>query len=439
MKATFSAFRNFNYRLWAAGSLVSNIGTWFQRIAQDWLVLTEMTSHDAAAVGIVMALQTGPTLLLLPLTGYAADHFDRRRLLIVAQAAMGVLALALGLLVISGVAKLWHVYVFAFLFGCVSAFEMPARQTFGRELVGEEGLAKVVSMNAMIFNLARMIGPAIAGLLIAVLGTGWGFIANAASFGASLLALIFMRVHALHRTGRAGARRGGFADGLRYVLKRPDLRAVILMTFLVGTFGLNFPIFISTMSVSIFHGDADQYGFFMAIMAIGSIAGALLAGSWDRPELVHLLATAMIFACGFAMAAMAPTIWTFGFALVVLGAASVGFTTTTSSFAQLATEPTMRGRVMAIRLAVGLGGTPIGAPIVGWIANDFGPRWAGAVGAAAGVVAAFVAIHFLLKHRGLTVRIDGRWVRISLSTKGSAQSQPKNTNADTSFAEDDGV
>lgn len=422
MKATFSALRSFNYRLWAAGSLVSNIGTWFQRIAQDWLVLTELTSHNAAAVGIVMALQTGPTLLLLPFTGYAADHFDRRKLLILAQAAMGVLALGLGLLVILNVAKLWHVYVFAFIFGCVSAFEMPARQTFGRELVGEEGLARVVSMNAMIFNLARMIGPAIAGLLIAALGTGWGFIANATSFGASLLALILMRVHALHQISRAVAKRSGFADGFRYVLNRPDLRAVILMTFLVGTFGLNFPIFISAMSVSIFHGDADQYGFFMAIMAIGSIAGALLAGSWDRPDLVHLLATAIIFACGFAMAAMAPTYWLFGFALVVLGAAAVGFTTTTSSFAQLATEPAMRGRVMAIRLAVGLGGTPIGAPIVGWIANDFGPRWAGAVGAIAGLAAAIVAIHFLLKHRGLAVRIEGRRLRFSCDDRGATQS-----------------
>lgn len=431
MKATFGAFGSFNYRLWAAGSLISNIGTWFQRIAQDWLVLTEMTSHNAAAVGIVMALQTGPTLLLLPLTGYAADHFDRRKLLIIAQAAMGALALGLGLLVILGVAKLWHVYVFAVLFGSVSAFEMPARQTFGRELVGEEGLAKAVSMNATIFNLARMIGPAIAGLLIAALGTGWGFIANAASFGASLLALIFLRVHALHKTDRAAARRGGFADGFRYVLKRPDLRAVILMTFLVGTFGLNFPLFISTMSVGIFHGDADQFGLFMSIMAIGSIAGALLAGSWDRPELVHLLATAMIFACGFALAAIAPSYWLFGLALVVLGAASVGFTTTTSSFAQLATEPAMRGRVMAIRLAVGLGGTPIGAPIVGWIANAFGPRWAGAVGAAAGLAAAAVGIHFLVKHRGLSVRIEGRRLRFTLGGTDLARSEPAAFTADS--------
>ena len=221
---TFRSLRTHNYRVWAAGAFVSNVGTWMQRTAQDWIVLTELTHHNATAVGVVMSLQFGPQVLLLPLTGYAADHFDRRKLLFATQALMGLLALGLGLLTVTHVVALWHVYVFAFVLGCVTAFDAPARQTFVSELVTEPLLSNAVALNSTSFNAARMIGPAIAGVLIAGVGTGWVFLINAASFVAVLCALSFMRVHELHVHDRAGRAHGGLAAGFRYVSHRCDDR-----------------------------------------------------------------------------------------------------------------------------------------------------------------------------------------------------------------------
>ncbi|HEX3984811.1 MAG TPA: MFS transporter, partial [Acidisoma sp.] len=379
MTSIFRSLRGYNYRLWAGGAIVSNVGTWMQRTAQDWLVLTQLTHHDATPVGVVMALQFGPQLLLLPLTGLAADRFDRRKLLIVTQASMGLLALGLGILTVTGLVQLWQVYAFAFMLGCVAAFDAPARQTFVSELVGEDDLTNAVALNSTSFNAARMIGPAIAGLLIAGVGTGIVFLINAASFAAVITSLYLLRVSQLHRRDRAGKARVGLADGFRYVAKRPDLKTVLLMLFLIGTFGINFPIFISTMSVSVFHGGADQYGLLTSMMAIGSVTGALLAARRARPELPLLCAGAAMFGLGLTMAAFMPQAWLFGLALVLVGISAQTFTTSTISLAQLTTEHDMRGRVMAIVMAIALGGTPLGAPIVGWVADNFGPRLALAV------------------------------------------------------------
>src|ERR1700759_2661188 len=191
MRRVFRSLRNFNYRVWAAGALLSNIGTWMQRAAQDWLVLTQLTQHSASAVGIVMALQFGPQLLMLPWSGYAADHFNQRKLLMATQATMGGLALILGLLTVTGVVALWHVYVFAFLFGCAAAFDAPVRQTFVAELVGDADMANAIALNSTSFNAARMVGPAIAGLAIASIGTGWAFVANGVSFFAVVVSMLF--------------------------------------------------------------------------------------------------------------------------------------------------------------------------------------------------------------------------------------------------------
>ncbi len=422
--------------------MVSNVGTWMQRTAQDWVVLTQLTHHNATTVGVVMALQFGPQVLLLPLTGFAADHLDRRKLLIATQAAMAALALVLGIVTVTGLVQLWQVYVFAFLLGCVSAFDAPARQTFVSELVVEADLSNAVALNSTSFNAARMIGPAIAGVLIAAVGTGWVFLINAASFVAVIGSLGLLRVHELHRTNRAVRTRGSLADGFRYVCKRPDLKAVFLMLFLIGTFGLNFPIFISTMSVAAFHAGARQYGLLTSIMAIGSVAGALLAARREKPHIALLFAGAGIFGFGFVLAAVMPNYWLFGLALVLIGVSAQTFTTTVNSNVQLSTEPFMRGRVMAILLAIALGGTPIGAPIVGWVANTFGPRWALAVGAASGFAAALVGIFYLTKYHHLRVRIDAglrlttflelahnsraRTLRVSARSPGSTASPRRN-------------
>ncbi|GAA4504450.1 hypothetical protein GCM10023095_32450 [Pseudaeromonas paramecii] len=277
MGAVFRSLRTRNYRIWAAGALVSNIGTWMQRAAQDWLVLTQLTEQNAAAVGMVMALQFGPQLLLLPWTGLVADRLPLRKVLLWTQTISGLLALGLGILTLGGWVQLWQVYLFAALLGCSAAFDAPARQIFVAELVSEAELPNAVSLNATSFNLARLVGPAVAGLVIATLGTGWAFVVNGLSFVAVLAALLCLRTADLHLQPRAGRRPGALLEGLRLVWQRPDLRAMAIMLFLLGTFGLNFPIFISTMAVQAFHADAKGYGLLSSIMAVGTVSGALLA------------------------------------------------------------------------------------------------------------------------------------------------------------------
>jgi MFS family permease len=385
--------------MWSGGALVSNVGTWMQRTAQDWIVLTQLTHHNATALGVVTALQFGPRVPLLPLTGYAADHLDRRKLVIATQAGMGALALGLGLLTVTGVVRLWHVYVFAFLLGCVTSFDSPARQTFVAELVGEDDLSNAVALNSTSFNAARMIGPAIAGVLIAAVGSGWVFLINAASFAAVIASLCLLRVGELHRSAaRAAPARGRLTEGFRYVWKRADLKIILLMLFLIGTFGLNFAIYISTMCVTVFHAGAAGYGLLTSLMAVGAVAGALLAARREKPSSAVLVAAAALFGAGFALAAVMPDYWLFGLALVVVGVAAQTFTTTANSTVQLSTDPAMRGRVMAILLAIALGGTPLGAPIVGWVADMFGPRWALGVGAASGIAAAIIGTYCLTKN-----------------------------------------
>lgn len=368
-----------------------------QRTAQDWLVLTQLTHQNATAVGVVMALQFGPQLLLLPWTGFAADYFDRRKLLMFTQAASGVLALGLGLLTITGTIQLWHVYVFALLLGCVSAFDAPARQTFVSDLVAEVDLSNAVALNSTSFNIARMIGPAIAGVLIAEVGSGWIFLINALSFVAVVVSLSVLRVSELYLRRRALRTSNNLAEGLHYVNQRHDLKTILLMLFLIGTFGLNFPIFISTMAVRVFHVGARHYGLLTSVMALGSVAGALLSARQINPRISFLLVGATVFGVGFVLAAITSSYVFFALTLILLGMSAQVFTTTANGLVQLSTEPVMRGRVMAIFLAVVLGTTPIGAPLVGWVVDIFGPRWALAIGAASGFGALIVGIVYCIK------------------------------------------
>lgn len=411
----FRSLGNYNYRLWAGGAIVSNVGTWMQRTAQDWLVLTQLTHNNATAMGIVMALQFGPQILLLPITGFTVDRLDTRKILIATQSAMGALALGLGLLTITGLVQIWHVYVFAFLLGCVGAFDSPARQVFVSELVGQEHLSNAVGLNSTSFNAARMLGPAVAGILIAAVGTGWVFLINAVSFLAVLTSLCLLRVHELHRTDRPGPSRSGLLEGFGYVWRRPEHMVVLLMLFLIGTFGVNFPIFISTMSVTVFHKGAGEYGLLTSIMAVGSVSGAFLAARRSKSRIGVLIVGATLFGTGLGLGALMPNYWFFGLALALVGVAAQTFTTSSTSLLQLSTEPAMRGRVMAIMLAIALGGTPIGAPIVGWVADRFGPRWALCVGAAAGFSAALVGLIYLVRYRGLSARLQGGRIRFALA------------------------
>jgi MFS family permease len=410
----FRSLSGFNYRVWAAGALVSNVGTWMQRTAQDWIVLTQLTNHDAAAVGFVMALQFGPQLLLLPLSGLVADRFDQRKVLMTTQAAMGLLGLGLGILTVANVVQLWHVYVFALLLGCAAAFDAPARQTFVSQLVGREKLTNAVALNAASFSVARMIGPAVAGLLTAAVGAGWVFLINAGSFGAVLVSLAFLRVDELKPSPRVARKKGNLAEGFRYVRSRPDIMVTLVMVFLIGTFGLNFPIFISTMSTVVFDKGAAEFGILSSVMAVGSVVGALLSARREKPRLRFLFAASAVFAIGCTFAAVAPDYWLFGAALAVTGLASQTLMTTANGAVQLSTPPAVRGRVMAIYMAIFMGGTPIGAPFVGWVANEFGPRWALGVGAAAGFAATLVGLYWLVRHKNFRLHFVDRRVTMSI-------------------------
>jgi MFS family permease len=398
--SAFRSLRNYNFRVWASGAIVSNVGTWMQRIGQDWLVLTQLTNHNATAVGIVMSLQFGPQMLLLPVTGHVADHFDRRKVLFATQAAMGLLAAGLGALTLSGAVRLWHVYGFALALGCVAAFDAPSRQAFVSDLVPESDLSNAVGLNSTSFNAARMIGPAVAGVLIARFGSGWVFVINAVSFAAVIASLTLIRVHELQRAPGRGGAKGRLADGFRYVAKRPDLKVVLTMLFLVGTFGLNFPIYISTMSVSVFHAGAGEYGLLTSTMAIGSVLGALMSAMRARPTIRLILVSGLVFGGGCALAAVMPDYRLFGLVLVLIGVSAQTFTVSSNSLVQISTEPAMRGRVLAILMAIFAGGTPIGAPIVGRVADSLGPRWALGVGALAGVAAATIGLLHLRSPRG---------------------------------------
>ena len=431
LKATFRSLAGYNYRLWAAGTLVSNVGTWMQRTSQDWIVFTELTRHDATAVGLVMALQFGPSLLLLPFTGFAADHFDRRRLLILSQALQAVLALTLGFLTITGRVELWHVYALAFLLGCVTAFDAPARQTFVAELVSDKNLSNAVALNSTSFQFARMAGPAIAGLLIAVVGTGGVFLINAATFGAVLAALGAMRTQDLHRNERAARKPGSFVEGFRYVRGRPDLVVVLTMLFLIAAFCLNFAVFVSTMAVTVFGTGAGGFGLLTSMLAVGAVAGALFSAQREKPRAILLLATAFLLAIGFGVAAVMPTYLGFGLAIMAVGFCVQTFMTTANSIVQLWTEPKMRGRVMAIYMSILNGCTLFGAPFVGWVANHHGARWSLMVGAAAGLLAAIVGIRYLVKHRALRVERAGWRVRFRLAEPAVERGKVREVGTDT--------
>jgi MFS family permease len=419
--ATFRSLAVFNYRVWAAGAVVSNVGTWMQRTAQDWLVLTELTHNNAVAVGTVMALQFGPPIVLLPATGWVADRFDRRKVLMTTQATMGVLGLLLGLLTVTGAVQLWHVYIFALLLGCTAAFDAPARQVFVSALVDRKNLSNAVALNSTSFNIARMIGPAVAGVLIAVIGTGWVFLINAGSFAAVLASLMLLRKSELHHTDRSSGSPGGLIDGFRYVKNRPDLLVIFTIIFIIGTFGLNFPIFISTMATVVFHQGAGEYGLLSSIMAVGSVIGALMAARRERPKVAFLFAGAAIFGVGCTLAAVLPGYWLFAAALVIIGVSAQTLTTSANAVVQLSTDPHVRGRVMAIYMAIFMGGTPIGAPIVGWVADTFGPQWGLAVGAGAGFASAAVGMVYLVKFRGMRMRYSSGRLRLAFGDRREAQ------------------
>ncbi|WP_173922878.1 MFS transporter [Agromyces sp. Marseille-P2726] len=398
----FRSLATRNYRIWFIGALVSNVGTWMQATAQNWVVLTELTANDALAVGITMALQFAPQLVLVPVTGLIADRFDRRKILFGTQSTLGLLGLALGLLLVFGHAELWHLYVFALLLGLVNAVDTPVRQAFVSDLVSGSNMSNAVALNSASFNTARLIGPAVAGVLIVLVGSGWVFVLNALTFVAMLAALAMLRRDQLHRMPRAPRARGQFVAGFRYVSSRPDLVVVFVIVFLIGAFGMNFPIFASTMAVEFGRG-AGEYGLLSSILAIGSLTGALLAARRERARMRVIIAASGFFAAAALIAALMPTFWTFAASTILLGFATVTILTTANGYVQTTTESGLRGRVLALYMAVMMGGTPIGAPIVGAVVDALGPRWGLGVASVAAAVAALIGLGWLVVARGMRV------------------------------------
>jgi MFS family permease len=390
MSAMFRSFANINYRIWFAGALVSNVGGWMQATAQDWVVLTELTDNDATAMGVTMALQFGPPLVLVSLTGWVADRFDRRHILFATQSALLALAIAVGVLLLNDVMTLPMMFGFALGFGVVNAFDAPARQAFVSDMVSTGDTSNAVALNSASFNLARMIGPAVGGLLIVAIGSGWVFIVNAATFLAMILALSLLRTGLLAPRLKSRSR-GGLAAGFRYVWGRSDLRVVFVTVFLIGAFGMNFPIFASTMALE-FGAGADGYGVLSSVLAIGSLIGALLAARRDRARVrVVILAAGGFGIAAFVSSAM-PTYASYAVTLTFTGFMIVTLLTTANGYVQITTEPALRGRVLALYMAVIMGSTPVGAPIAGWVADAFGPRAAIMLGGTAGFVACAIGV-----------------------------------------------
>jgi MFS family permease len=394
MSAMFRSFANVNYRIWFAGALVSNIGGWMQSTAQDWVVLTELTNNDAAAMGATMALQFGPPLVLVSLTGWVADRFDRRRILLVTQSLLLLLAIAVGVLLLTDVMTLPMMFCFAAGFGVVNAFDAPARQAFVSDMVSTGDTSNAVALNSASFNMARMIGPAVGGLLIVAIGSGWVFVVNAATFLAMIVALLLMRQGQLAPRLKNRSR-GGLAAGFRYVWGRSDLRVVFVTVFLIGAFGMNFPIFASTMAIE-FGAGADGYGVLSSILAIGSLTGALLAARRERARVrVVVLAAGGFGVFAFVSASM-PTYAAYAVTLMFTGFTIVTLLTTANGYVQTTTDPALRGRVLALYMAVIMGSTPVGAPIAGWVADAFGPRTAIMLGGVAGLLACAIGLTWML-------------------------------------------
>ena len=404
MSPTFASLRYFNYRLWFGGALVANVGTWMQRIAQDWLVLTVLTKDSGVAVGVTTALQFAPTLFLSAWAGLLADRMDRRKLLIGTQVALGVLAGGLGLLVLSGNVELWHVYVFAGLLGCVSAIDGPARQTFVADMVPAERLSNAVGLNSASFNAARMIGPGLAGLLIAWVGTGWVFMINAVTFTATILALTQMRTHELQPVPCTVRGKGQIREGIAYVRQRSDILVVMAVVGVVSTFGLNFQLTSAMMARTEFDKGPQEYGILGSILAIGSLAGALLAARRERPRVRLVIGSAFGFGIASGVMALMPTFESYAVAGILVGFASLTLLTAANATIQLSVDPAMRGRVMSLYIMVFLGGTPIGSPLVGWVAETFGARWSIGVGSISALLVATAAATWAHRHWNLEVR-----------------------------------
>jgi MFS family permease len=416
---TFSALRVRNYRLFATGQLISLLGGWMQITAQDWLVL-QLSGNSPSALGVVTALQFSPMLLLTLYGGKLADRFDKRRLLLIANSAYMTLATIMGVLVVSGAVQLWHVFLFAGLWGTVQPFEMPSRQSFVSEMVGRELLPNALALNSAVFNSARIIGPAIGGVVIYLVGTGPAFVVNAASYLGPLFALSRMVPAELHRDGVSmrSAAEARVRDGLRHVWGRPDLLVPMTLILITGLLAFNFGLTLPLMAKNVFHTNSASFGLLSTSLAIGALGGAL-AGSVRRvrPSVWLVLVAAIAFGGFETVTAFAPTLPAAIALLVPTGFTMIFFVQAANQRVQMGTSGEFRGRVMGLYTLVFMGTTPIGAPLVGWCATVFGPRSAIWIGGLGSVLAASVVLGLEMRRHGVRPKLRRNPVRVYLAPR----------------------
>lgn len=417
MSPTFRALHNPNYRRYALGSLVSNTGTWMQRVAQDWLVI-RLTDGSGTALGITTGLQFLPVLLLSPYAGVVADRFPKRRLLQLTQVTMALASLVLGVLAVTGAAHVWQVYLIAFLFGIGSAFDAPARQSFVSELVGPDDLTNAVGLNSATFNTARIIGPALAGLMIGALGggadaTGWVILVNALSYAAVIWQLEHMDTTLLRSPKPVARTPGMLLEGVRYVRSQPKMMAILVMVFFAGTFGMNFQITSALMATHVFGKGAGEFGILGSAMAVGSLTGALLAARRVRIRLRLVAGAALGFGAAEMLAGVMPTYVSFAVVCPVIGLFTLTMLNSANAIMQLESAPALRGRVMALYMTIVMGGTPIGSPVIGWVGQQFGPRWTLLGGGMLTIVGVVLAVALFARPTRVEQAVEPEVVRAS--------------------------
>ena len=398
MSRIFESLKFHNYRVWFFAALVTNTGTWMQRVAQDWLVLRILTDDSAAATGTTTALQFLPALLLSAHAGLVADRVDQRRFLVVTQSVMGVVSAVLAADVLAGRAQLWHVYLAALATGAASAYDAPARQIFVARMVPSNDLANAVGLNSASFNAARLLGPAAAGLVIAWVGAGWVFVVNALTFLFPALALATMRVAELYDLPRAVRAKGQVREGLAYVRHRGDLMVIIVVISVVSMLTLNFQVTMAAMVRSAFDLESEAYGTVSSVFAVGSLTGALWAARRRRPRVRTVVGAVLLLGVFTLVMAAMPTYWLFAASTVPVGLCVLTVLTGANQTVQLTTAPEVRGRVMSLYMMCLLGTTPIGSPLIGWVSDTWGPRMSLVVGGAAAVVVALVAVVWARRH-----------------------------------------
>jgi MFS family permease len=396
-RRTFSSLSNQNYRKYFFGQTTSLIGTWMQMTAQSWLVFT--LTHSATDIGLVVALQTLPVLLLGPYGGVVADRVDKRKLMIVLQAIMGVQAAILAVLSLTHVVTFLDVCILAIVLGLNNAFENPSRQSFMMELVGPKDLRNAVSLNSTMNNVARAVGPAVAGVLIASFGEGWCFAINAVSFVAVVFSLMIMELSTLNPTVPTERAKGQLREGFRYIAATPKLLYPLIMMALVGMLAYEFQVTLPVVAGRVFHGNSEDYGLLMASMGVGAVIGGLWTASKGKTGTRAMVRAALLFGIFITVAALSPVIGIEFFALALVGFASVSFLSMTNSTLQLETDPQMRGRVMALWAVAFMGTTPIGGPLIGWITGETNARVGLGVGAASCFVAAAIGWYRVRRHR----------------------------------------